>query len=186
MAAALLERKEAEGFADAAEGDVEGVVIGGGVEEAVQTGVEQVQAVQHGGLVDLVLAAALDLEGAGEMLAVAAEGRGAEAVLPGQGAVGRCGQQTLVDLPALGVVADGTAFDHTCAPKQEFPQDAGWVSGYQGRRWRARTGGTGDGKREMMQKMKGTINEFAKVNLSISIFRDQSCGYLKQYYIFEF
>ena len=82
LAAALLEGEEAEGFADAAEGDVEGVVIGGGVEEAVQAGVEQVEAVQQGGLVDLVLAAALGLEGAGEMLAVAAEGRGARPYCP--------------------------------------------------------------------------------------------------------
>lgn len=65
MAAALLEGEKAEGFADAAEGDEEGVVIGGGVEEAVQAGVEQVQAVQHGGLVELVLLAALGLQGAG-------------------------------------------------------------------------------------------------------------------------
>ena len=85
------------------------------------------------------------LKRAGEMFAVAAEGRGAEAELSGQGAVGRGGQQTLVNLPAFGVVADGTAFDHTCAPKQEFPQDAGWVSGYQGRRWRASTVSTNDG-----------------------------------------
>ena len=65
LAAALLEREETQGLADAAEGDVEGVVIGRGVEEAVQAGVEQVQAVQQGGLVDLIPAAALDLQGAG-------------------------------------------------------------------------------------------------------------------------
>ena len=140
MAAAFLEREEAEGFADAAEGDVEGLVIGGGVEEAVQAGVEQVQAVQQGGLVNLVPAAALDLDGAARCCRGGRGPRGSGRIAR-PGAVGRGGQQTLVDLPAFGVVADGTAFDHTCAPKGEFPQEAGWVSGYQGKRGRASTGG---------------------------------------------
>ena len=94
---------------------------------------------------ECVLPALLEVKLAGEMLGVAAEGGGAEAELPGQGAVGDPGHEAAVDLRAGGVVTDGTAFDHTCAPRQEFPQDAGWDSGYQGRGGGASTGGT-DGR----------------------------------------
>ena len=64
--------------------------------------------------------AALRLQGAGEMLAVAAEGRGGKIELPGQGSLGHRLPEAAVDLRGGGAVADGTAFYHPCAPRQEF------------------------------------------------------------------
>jgi hypothetical protein len=90
QAAALQEGflgMEAEGLADAAQGDMEGAEIKGGIEEAVQAGIQEGQFFQEGGLVGLVLPALLQVKLAGEMLGVAAEGGGAEAELPGQRAV---------------------------------------------------------------------------------------------------
>ena len=42
---------------------------------------------------------------------------------------------------------DGTAFYHTCAPRQEFPQEAGWVQVSRGGDEGASMGGTVGGKR---------------------------------------
>jgi len=47
-AEAVLKRVEADGLPEAAEGDVEGVEIRGGVVEAVQAGGQEVQVVQEG------------------------------------------------------------------------------------------------------------------------------------------
>jgi len=127
VADALLEGEEADSLPDTAQGDKRGAVIGGGgVEEAVQANVEEVQPVQDGGLVGSVLMAALGLQVQGEVLGMAAEGGGRKAELPGQGAVGDAIDEAAVDLGAGRVVADGTAFYHKCAPKEEFPHDAGW------------------------------------------------------------
>jgi hypothetical protein len=130
---------EAQGLPDAAQGDVEGAEIKGGIKEAVQAGIQEGQFFQEGGLTGGVLPALLQVKLAGEMLGVAAEGGGAEAELPGQGAVGDSLDEAAVDLRAGGVRADGTAhrleacatgvLHHNCAPKQKFPQDAGWISG---------------------------------------------------------
>lgn len=60
------------------------------------------------------------------MFDMAAEGGGAEAELPGQGAIGHPIYKAEVDFGAAGVRADRTAFYHTCAPGREFPHDAGW------------------------------------------------------------
>jgi hypothetical protein len=120
QAAARQKGEEAEGLADAAQGDVKGVVIMGGIEEAVQAGF------QEGGLVGLVIEARLEVALAGEMLDVAAEGGEAEAELGGQGAIGHPMHEAEVDLGAGGVRADGTAFDHIYASGGKFPHDAGW------------------------------------------------------------
>jgi hypothetical protein len=108
------------------QGDVKGMVIKGGIEEAVQAGFQEGQFIQEGGLVGLVFEARLEVALAGEMLEVAAEGGGAEAELGGQGAVGHPMHQAEVDLGAGGVRADGTAFDHIYASGGKFPHDAGW------------------------------------------------------------
>lgn len=108
---------EAQGLADAAQGDMEGALIKGGIEEAVQADIEEGQFVQEGGLLGLVLAAALGLEVAGEMLGVAAKGRGGQVELGGQGAVRDRGHEGVIDLRPGGVIADGTTFFHTCAPR---------------------------------------------------------------------
>jgi hypothetical protein len=126
QAAAVQQGEEAEGLADAAQGDVKGMVIKGGIEEAVQAGIQEGQFIQEGGLVGLVFQALLEIALAGEMFDVAAEGGGAEAELPGQGAVGHPMHKAEVDLGAGGVRADGTAFYHIYAPGGKFPQDAGW------------------------------------------------------------
>ena len=75
---------EAEGLPDAAQGDVKGAEIKGGIEEAVQAGIQEFQLFQEGGLAGGVLLALLPFKVAGEMLGVAAEGGGAEAELPAQ------------------------------------------------------------------------------------------------------
>jgi len=117
VAAALQEGEEAQGLPDAAQGDVEGVVIRRKVEEPVQAGVQQFQALQQGGLVGLVLPAALQGQPAGQMPLMAAEGRGGKLELPRQGPVGHRGQQAPIDLRLGGVRTDRTAFYHNCAPK---------------------------------------------------------------------
>ena len=111
---------------------MEGALIKGGIEEAVQADIEEGQFVQEGGLLGFVLAAALGLKVAGEMLGVAAKGRGGKVELGGQGAVRDRGHESVIDLGAGGVIADGTTFFHTCAPRQEFPHDAGWVQAIRG------------------------------------------------------
>jgi hypothetical protein len=126
-AAALQKGEEAEGLADAAQGDIKGVMIEGGIEKTVQAGIQEVQFIQEGGLVGLVVEALLEITLAGEMFDVAAEGGGAEAELGSQGAVGHLMHEAEVDLGAGGVRTDGTAFDHICAPWKGLPHKAGWV-----------------------------------------------------------
>ena len=48
---------EAEGLTDAAQGDVKGAEIKGGIEEAVQAGIQEVEFIQEGGLAGGVLPA---------------------------------------------------------------------------------------------------------------------------------
>jgi hypothetical protein len=141
-AATFQEWDEAEGFPDAAQGDVKGAEIKGGIEEAVQAVIKEGEFFHEGVLERLVLLALLEVALAGAMLGVAAEGGRAKAELPGQGTIGHPIHKAAVDLRAGGVRADGTALHHTCAPRREFPDDAGWISGYQGRRRGASTGGT--------------------------------------------
>jgi hypothetical protein len=133
---------EAEGLPDAAQGDVKRTEIKGGIEEAVQAGIQKLQMLQEGGLAGGVLLALLPVKVAGEMLGVATEGRGADTELPGQGTVGYPMDEAAVDLPEGRVRADGTAWHHNWSPRQKFPQDAGWISGYQGR-----GGGASKGRR---------------------------------------
>jgi hypothetical protein len=104
-----------------------GAEIKGGLEEAVQAVIQEVEFVQEGGLMGPVRLALLKVTLTGEMPEVAGQGGGADAEFAGQGAVGHPIQEAEVNGRAGGVVADGTAFTHTCAPKQEFPQGAGWV-----------------------------------------------------------
>jgi hypothetical protein len=125
QAAALQKGEEAEGLTDAAQGDVEGIVIKGGIEKAVKADIQEGQFIQEGGLVGLVVEALLEVTLAGEVFDVTAEGGGAEAELGGQGAVGHPMHQAEVDLGAGGVRADGTAFYQNCAPRKKFPHYAG-------------------------------------------------------------
>jgi hypothetical protein len=74
VAKALLNGEEADRLPDAAQGDMKGAEIGGGVEEAVQAGVKEVQPVQDSGLVGVVLKALPGVQGPGEMPGVAAKG----------------------------------------------------------------------------------------------------------------
>jgi len=62
---------------------------------------------------------------AGDMLGVATEGGGAEAILRGQGAVRDPSQQVAINLKVGFMRADGTAFYHTGTPKREFPEGTG-------------------------------------------------------------
>jgi putative ATP-dependent endonuclease of OLD family len=117
---------EAEGLPDAAQGDREGAEIKGGIEEAVQAGIQEFQVFQEGVLAGGFLLALLKVKVAGEMLGVAAEGRGAEAELPAQGAVGHPLDEAAVDLPEGGVRTDRTAWHHKYTPRQKFPRNAGW------------------------------------------------------------
>jgi hypothetical protein len=121
---ALLEGKEADRLPDGPESNIQGTIFGGGVKEPVKAGIEEVQSIQKRGLVGLVLTATLQVKLAGKMPGVAAKGGGAETELGGQGAVGDPGHEAAIYLRAGRVRADGTAFYHTCAPKQEFPHDA--------------------------------------------------------------
>jgi hypothetical protein len=155
---------EAQGLPDAAQGDVKGAQIKGGIKEAVQAGIQEGQFFQEGGLAGGVLPALLQVKLAGEMPGVAAEGGGAEAELPGQGAVGYPLDEAAVDLRAGRVRANRTAhrleacatrvLHHNCAPRQKFPQHAGWISGYQGRGGGARRGGENDGVKGEKEKGK--------------------------------
>ena len=56
MANLFLEGQEADGLLDAAEGDVEGVEIFGLAEEAIEADLQEVQLVQEGGLMGLMVA----------------------------------------------------------------------------------------------------------------------------------
>jgi len=113
MAEAFLEGDETEGLPDGAQGDKQGALLGGGVEQAVQAGVEKVQAVQEGGDIGLVLATALMVQVRFEMFGMAAQGRGAETMLFGQGAVRHAPDEVAVDLRELGVIADGATLIHS-------------------------------------------------------------------------
>jgi hypothetical protein len=90
----------------------------GGIEEAVQAGIQKLQFFQEGGLAGGVLLALLPVKVAGEMLGVAAEGGGAEAELAAQRAVGDPVNEAAVDLRAGGVRADGTAWHHKCCLRE--------------------------------------------------------------------
>ncbi|MDO9533363.1 MAG: hypothetical protein Q7O12_14720 [Deltaproteobacteria bacterium] len=65
MANLFLEGQEADGLLDAAEGDVEGVEVFGLTEEAVEAGLQEVELVQEGGLVGLMLVAVAGRPGPG-------------------------------------------------------------------------------------------------------------------------
>jgi hypothetical protein len=100
--------QEFEGFLKAAQGDVEGLGVFGLAEEAVQANPEEVQLVQVGGELGLVILVVLGLEGSAEMLGVAGKGRGREAVESRQRAQRHATHQGVVDLFLRWVVADGT------------------------------------------------------------------------------
>ncbi len=87
QAEALQKIDEAEGLADAAQGNVKGAEIKGGIEEAVQAVIQEGEFFHEGVLEGLIIMALLEFALAGEMLGVAAEGGGAEIELRGQGAV---------------------------------------------------------------------------------------------------
>jgi hypothetical protein len=112
VAEAVLQGDETQGLADATQGDEQGALIGGGIKEAVQPGIDQVQARQKGGEIGLVLLQALPVQGAGQMFGVAAQGRGTEAKLLGQDLVGHTPGELAVDFRALGMIADGATFVH--------------------------------------------------------------------------
>ena len=111
---AFVHVEEAEGLPEGAQGDVEGVVAGGGVVEAVEAEGEEFQLVQEG-----VLGGVVVLEGQLllEVAVVAADGGRGGAVLGGQGPAGEAVEQALVDIGPGGMIADGAAFFH----ERQFP-----------------------------------------------------------------
>jgi hypothetical protein len=100
---------EAEGLPDAAQGDMKGTEFKGGIEEAVEADIQELQFVQEGGLAGRGLLKLLMVKLSGQMPGVAAEGGGAKAELSGQEAVGLPLDEAPVDLRAGGVRTDGTA-----------------------------------------------------------------------------
>ena len=94
--------------------------VGGGVEHAVEADVQEVELVEDLPLKMLVLVAAHSFQVAGQVAGVAAERRGAEAILRGQLAVGDPGPQLVVDELPVGMVADGTAFRHELKPRRRL------------------------------------------------------------------
>lgn len=112
MANLFLEGQEADGLLNAAQGDVEGVEVFGLAEEAVKADLQEVQLVQEGGLVGLMFPIVGIGQGPAEMLEVAGEGRGGEAILGGQVAQGQAIHEGAVDLGQGGVSADGAALVH--------------------------------------------------------------------------
>jgi hypothetical protein len=126
QAEAIQKRDKAEGLTDTAQGHVQGAEIMGGIEEAVQALIQKSKFFHNTILVLPVLLPQVELALTGDMLGMAAEGGGAEAILRGQGAVRDSSQQVAINLKVRGMRADGTALYHRGTPKQEFPQDAGW------------------------------------------------------------
>ncbi len=112
MAEFLLKGDEAQGLADGAQGDEEGMMIDGGVKKAVEANAQKVEALKQSGELGLVLAAAFEVQVPGEMLEVAAESRRGETMLFAQGAAGLAPEELAVDLRAACVIADGAAFVH--------------------------------------------------------------------------
>lgn len=112
VAEAFVQGEEAEGLPEGAEGDVEGVVAGGGVVEAVQADGEEFQLLQVGFLGLVMGPELLVVQVLLEVAQVAAESRRGEAVRPGQGAVRDAVQETPVDLDPGGVIADSTTLVH--------------------------------------------------------------------------
>jgi len=104
--------KDAEGFLDTAQGNVEGVVFLGPVKDLFQAVFKEVQFIQERGV--MVLLGFVDGIGQGpaQMFGVAGEGRDGKPVPGGQGTQGLSGDQGAVDLLEAGVSADGTAFIH--------------------------------------------------------------------------
>ena len=86
MANPFLEGQEADGLLDAAERDVEGVEVFGLPVEATEADLQEVDLVQEGGLMGLMVVVVAGGQGLAEMLEVAGKGRGRHAVLGGQGA----------------------------------------------------------------------------------------------------
>lgn len=123
---------------------MEGVEVFGLTEDPVQAGLQEVQLIQELG--DLLLTVLMVTGGQGpvEMLEMAGEGRGRQAVLGGQGAQGEALHQGLVDFRQGSVSADGTALVHGQRRFSVFGKRTG--KGYQGRGQRASTGGTGGGQ----------------------------------------
>jgi hypothetical protein len=111
----FLEGQETEGLLEAAQGDVERVEVFGLAEEAVEAGLEEVQLVHEGGLVGQILPLVAVGQGAAEMLEVAGEGRGGDAILGPQGAQGQALEEGLVDFIPGSVVADSAAAIHGLA-----------------------------------------------------------------------
>jgi hypothetical protein len=70
---------------------VEGTEIGGGVVEAVEAGGQEIQVVQEGLLLGLAGMVFLEGQLPLEVMGVAAEGRGGEAIPDGQGAARESG-----------------------------------------------------------------------------------------------
>ncbi len=91
---------------------MEGVEVFGLAEEASEAGLHEIELLQDGGLVGLMLMAVAGGQGLAEMLEVAGEGRGGDAILGGQGTEGEAQEEGLVDFGQRGVIADGTALVH--------------------------------------------------------------------------
>ncbi len=102
------EGQKLDGFLDAGQRDVEGLGFFGLAEEVVQAELQEVKLVQAGSELCPLIGEMLVVQGAAEMLGVAGERRGGEAVEGRQGPQGGAVDQGAVDLGEGGVVADGT------------------------------------------------------------------------------
>lgn len=112
VAEAFVEGEEAQRLPEGAEGDVEGVVAGRGVVEAVQADGEEFQLLQVGFLGLVMGSELLEVHLLLEVAEVAADSRRGEAVRRGQGAVRDAVQETPVDLDPGGVIADSATLIH--------------------------------------------------------------------------
>jgi hypothetical protein len=107
MAEAGAQGDDLQGFLDAAQRDMERVVVFGFAEETVQAGLQEVQFVKEGVEPGLLVALALVGQGPAEMFGMAGEGRRGEAIEGRQGAQGHTLHQGAIDLGKGGMMTDG-------------------------------------------------------------------------------
>jgi hypothetical protein len=107
MAEAGAQGDDLQGFLDAAQRNMERVVVFGLVKETVQANLEEVQVVQEGLELGLLVALALVGQGPAEMFGMAGEGRRGEPIEGRQGAEGHTLHQGAVDLGEGGMMTDG-------------------------------------------------------------------------------
>jgi hypothetical protein len=108
MAEPGAQGNDLQGFLDAAQRDMERVVVFGLVKETVQANLKEVQVVQEGLELGLLVVPALVGQGPAEMLGVAGEGRRGQPIEGRQGAQGHTLHEGAVDLGEGGMMTDST------------------------------------------------------------------------------